>query len=240
MGPSSTGHGELSPRTAAIQPRAIAGSGQLSPSALPVLEQPKPVRRVIPPPPTPGRTLRWCRVFPAQYVHLGQVNDFVSDLIESRLDRGKIIARTSELTVAAIEQATTSGEDFFVVEVGWSGRTVRISAVAVAASGAIAGPVLSVCFNPAATAGQRSTDAVLRDSVREQEAELADCFPGWFIWFGEYTGEWWAMPRKAVHPDQLISAPTAETMARILRVPPSRPTLAVRPAPWGASVASSR
>lgn len=65
---------------------------------------------------------------------------------------------------------------------------------------------------PAATsvplAAERSTAA--------QAADLAERYKGWHTWFGQWTRQWWAIPKQASATAALIAEPTAAALARRL------------------------
>lgn len=73
----------------------------------------------------------------------------------------------------------------------------------------------------APTFGVRSWAAVEMDPERAL-TEFARWFPGVPTWFGEYTGQWFALLRRP-GGDQLVEADTPENLARRLNAAGARP-----------------
>jgi hypothetical protein len=49
-------------------------------------------------------------------------------------------------------------------------------------------------------------------------ADLARRYPGWHIWFGPWTRQWWAMPRQPSADAALVCEPTAGALAGRLNI----------------------
>jgi hypothetical protein len=220
-----------------------------SPDLVPAPRGAEPAPAAGPPPgpapvPATQRSLRWCKLFPATGDQAARVGEFLAMLVSDRPDHELISAGAAELAQVAIGHAASGGYPFFVTEVDWSGRTVRVAAAPVSATGVIEGPVLGTQFSPDGWAGPEAA-GVVPVAVRLQplagtvagaeQASLAAQFPAWHVWFGEATGEWWAIPRQAPARDQIVSAPTAEALAS--RLHGDQPRWVVRYAPWGVSIA---
>ncbi|HMH90821.1 MAG TPA: hypothetical protein VK586_07005 [Streptosporangiaceae bacterium] len=163
----------------------------------------------------PEGPLRWCKVLAARAGQADRVRDLIAELIAERPDRAEIARGASALATTAIRQAASTGHDFFITEVGWSGQVVLIATAAVADSGEVAGPVFGAQFDLEPGDGLAASPAppLPGPFVPAQAADLEWRYPAWRVWFGEATREWWAMPRQRPERDQLISAPTAEALA---------------------------
>jgi hypothetical protein len=73
------------------------------------------------------------------------------------------------------------------------------------------------------TSGDRAPPAdgvplVAGPAVRADTADLARRYPGWHIWFGPWTRQWWAMPRQPSADAALVCEPTSGALAGRLNI----------------------
>jgi hypothetical protein len=184
----------------------------------------------------------WCKVCPAQDRQANLVGDFIAGLVTERPDHREITAGAADLAATVIEHAARAGHGFFVAGMGRSGSTLQVAAAPLSDSGKVVRPVLYADFGPSPVAvhetpwptpqpspphpGYTTDDEPPRPTPQlspplhtqvadlfAQIAALASRYPGWHIWFGPATREWWAMPRHNSPDDQLICAPTTDALA---------------------------
>jgi hypothetical protein len=194
--------------------------GQLpSPLPAPVLlpavrptDQVTPYRRpAAPEPRRAGPVRRWRRVFPARYDQAVPASEYVARLVGRRPDWQEITAAAAGLATTGIGHATRAGHEFFVAGVDWSGSTVAVMAAPVSRDGLVTGPVLRAHFTPGP---QVQWDSPLSGlPLPAQATELGRRFPGWHVWFGSETRQWWAIRVRKSPNDRLVCAPTADSMA---------------------------
>lgn len=109
-----------------------------------------------------GRAVKWCRVFPGREDQVRCVRAFLAELLAGHPGSDDVVLCAAELATNAIRHTASRG-GLFAVEVGWAGRTVHL---AVADSGAPAGPVLRKYDPEALEEAGRGLDVVARLSDR--------------------------------------------------------------------------
>lgn len=162
----------------------------------------------------PEPVYRWRKVFPARYDQAVPASDYVAALVGKRPDCREITAGAAGLATTAIGHAARAGHGLFVAGVDWSRPTVQVIAAPVSRAGLVTGPELRAHFTPGPQTLWDSPVSGL--PLPAQAAELNRRFPGWHIWFGPETRQWWAIPWRQSPDDRLFSAPTADALAHRL------------------------
>lgn len=193
----------------------------------------------------PAAQHRWRRSFPGHAAELRNVRRWLESLLPACSARHDLLLIAGELGANAVRHTASGNGGKFVIEVTWSGLSVR---VAVIDSGAASEPhlvedpmgehgrglrlvrELSKRMGVSGDAHGRTVWAEISwdvpkvappssppsdAAIAAGKAEVARRFTDVIVWYGRFTGHWWALAGRP-GADCLLTAPSVSALVELL------------------------